>query len=68
MGLNAVDLYAMQECLIGYRKLIEWIPPTTEVEMEMKHDRVKVINHLIDITDKEIVRISEVFRNEDVRE
>lgn len=68
MGLNAMDLYGMQECLIGYRKLIEWLPATNEFECDMKAERVRTINHLIDITDKELVRISEVFRNEDVRE
>lgn len=66
MSLNAMDLYAMQECLIGYRKLIEWLPPTTEIEQEMKQDRIKTINHLIDKADEEINRISEVFRNEDI--
>lgn len=68
MSLNAMDLYGMQECLIGYRKLIEWLPVTNEFECDMKSERLETIDHLINITDKELERISEVFRNEDIRE
>lgn len=68
MSMNTMDLYAMQECLIGYRRLIEWMPPTSEFERDMKDERVKIINHLIDVADKELERISKVFRDEDIRE
>ena len=68
MGLNAMDLYGMQECLIGYRKLVEWLPATNEFERDMKTERVRTIEHLIDVTDKELERILKVFRDEDIRE
>ena len=68
MSMNTMDLYAVQECLIGYRKLIEWLPAVNEFEKDMKDERVRVISHLLDITDRELEKISEVFRNEDIRE
>ena len=68
MSMNAMDLYAIQECLIGYRKLIEWLPVTNEFEGDMKDERIRTINHIIDITDNELERISKVFRDEDIRE
>ena len=57
--LNALDLCAIQECLDGYRKLVEWIPPFDTVDEEMKEDRLRVIAHLIDKCEKALVGIKD---------
>ena len=45
--LNVIDLASIQDCLSAYKKLIDWIPPVGEVEVEMKEERIKIINHLL---------------------
>ena len=64
MSMNVQDLSAIQECMIGYKKLVEWIPAQNEVELDLKADRINVINHIISLCDKELTRLSEVYRNE----
>lgn len=66
MGLNAMDLCAIQECMVAYKKMIEWLPTVDEVEQEMKRDRIDVINHIVKICGNELNILSEVYRNEDV--
>ena len=44
--INALDLCAIQECLDGYKKLVEWIPPLDTTDAEMKEDRLRIIDHL----------------------
>ena len=46
---NVVDVVAMQECLEGYKKLVEWIPPLNEEEENMQLARLQIINHLSDV-------------------
>ena len=60
--LNVIDLASIQDCLSAYKKLINWIPPVDEVEVEMKEERIKIINHLLRKTEA-IVR-EEASRNE----
>ena len=64
MSMNAQDLLAIQECMIGYRKLVEWLTVQSEVEAELKDNRVNIINHISAICDKELTRLSEEYRNE----
>lgn len=64
MAMNAQDLCAIQECMIGYRRLIEWLPAQSEVELELKSDRIDTINHIMSICGKELTRLSEEYRNE----
>lgn len=64
MGLSTMDLCAIQECLIAYKKLIEWMPALDEIEMEMKTERMNVIRHLVQVCGKELEVLSEVYRNE----
>ena len=60
--LNVIDLASMQDCLSAYKKLIEWIPPVGEVEVEMKEERIKIINYLLRKTEA-IIR-EEAAKNE----
>ena len=60
--LNVIDLASIQDCLSAYKKLIDWIPPVDEVEVEMKEERIKIINHLLKKTEA-IIR-EEADRNE----
>lgn len=68
MGLSTMDLCAMQECLTAYKKLIEWLPTCDDVEAEMKTERMDVIRHLVQVCGRELEKLSEVYRSEDVRE
>lgn len=65
MSLNTIDLCAIQECMIGYRKLIEWLPVQNETEVDLKADRINTINHIIKLCGQELARLSEVYRNEE---
>lgn len=64
MSMNVMDLQAIQECMVGYRRLIEWLPVTNEMEVDLKHERIGTINHIINLTDAELRRLSEVYRSE----
>jgi len=64
MSMNTQDLFAIQECMIGYRKLVEWLPVQSEEEVEMKNNRLNVISHISALCDKELTRLSEEYRNE----
>ena len=46
-GFNVPDVCSVQECLEAYKKLIEWLPATDEVEEELKADRIRIINYLV---------------------
>ena len=60
--LNVIDLASIQDCLSAYEKLIDWIPPVGEIGVEMKEERIKIINHLLRKTEA-IIR-EEADRNE----
>lgn len=51
---NVVDVLAIQECMDGYRKLIEWLPAMDDVEDELKEQRLKVIDRINRICDEVI--------------
>lgn len=44
--INAVDLVSIQECLEGYKRLIEWLPVIDETELDLKDNRLNIINYL----------------------
>ena len=60
--LNVIDLASIQDCLSAYKKLIDWMPPVGEIEVEMKAERMKTINYLLRKTEA-IIR-EEAYRNE----
>lgn len=64
MSMNAHDLCAIQESLVSYRKLLEWIPALSEVEVEMRSDRIDTINYLLGLCGNELLKLSEEYRNE----
>lgn len=51
---NVVDVFAIQECMDGYKRLIEWMPAMDEVEDELKEQRIKVINRINKLCDEAI--------------
>ena len=64
MAMNAQDLCAIQESLVAYKKLLDWLPALSELEVEMKADRIDVINYLVKLCGTELNKISEEYRNE----
>ena len=64
MAMNAMDLCAIQECMVGYRKLIEWLPVQSEDEVDLKQERINTINHIVKLCGTELSRLSEEYRNE----
>lgn len=51
---KVVDVLAIQECMEGYKKLIELIPTVDDVEDELKEQRIKVINRISRLCDEAI--------------
>lgn len=49
---NVVDVIAIQECLEGYKKLIEWIPPLDDDDENMKSARLQIIEYLSNACEK----------------
>lgn len=45
--LGVIDLVSIQECLDGYRKIISSLPVEDTVELELKEERLRLINYLI---------------------
>ena len=64
MSMNATDLCIIQECMISYRKLLEWLPVTCKEENDLKAFRIDTINHIMNICGNELTRLSEEYRNE----
>lgn len=64
MAMNAQDLCAIQECMIGYKKLVEWMPVQNEMEAELKSQRIDIINHIVRICGNELTRLSEEYHKE----
>lgn len=64
MAMNAQDLCAIQECMVGYRKLIEWLPVLNEMEVDLKAERINIINHIIKLCGNELTRLSEEYQRE----
>lgn len=57
MSLSANDLYAIQECLLSYKVLLNWIPAINREETDLKYVRLQTINHLCDVCDNELGEI-----------
>lgn len=64
MAMNAQDLYAMQECLMAYKKLLDFIPTIDELDLELKNNRIDIIQHLMRACSTELNRLSEEYRKE----
>lgn len=43
---NAMDIFSIQDCLSGYERLIKIIEPTDEVDLLLRDERLRIINHL----------------------
>ena len=59
---NVVDVLAIQECMDGYKRLIEWLPTMDEVEDELKEQRLKVIDRINKICE-EAIELEKVRQN-----
>lgn len=51
MKLSANDLYSIQECLLSYKVLLNWLPAMNKEETDLKYIRLQTINHLCDVCD-----------------
>jgi len=56
--INPLDLCAMQECLDGYKRLVQWVPSLDTVDEEMKQDRLRIIEHLDKRCEELLVELS----------
>ncbi len=57
MSLSANDLYEIQECLLSYKVLLNWLPATNKEETDLKYVRIQTINHLCDVCDNMLEEI-----------
>ena len=64
MAMNAQDLCAIQESLVAYKKLLDWLPALNELEVEMKANRIDTINYLIKLCGSELNILSDEYRKE----
>ena len=64
MAMNAQDLCAIQECLVAYKKLLDFIPTIDELDSELKTNRIEIIHHLMNVCGAELNKLSEEYRNE----
>lgn len=44
---NSLDIISIQDCLSGYERLIKMIEPSDEVDILLKDERLRIINHLL---------------------
>ena len=47
MAFNANDVLSIQECLESYNILLNWVPPTTKEEADLKYMREELTKLLI---------------------
>lgn len=45
------DLYAIQECLDGYKVLLNWLPDLTDEEKDLKESKIRTIRFLMEKAD-----------------
>lgn len=45
--LNVLDLASIQECLMAYKRIIDWLPCASTNEEDMKQERLGLIKHLM---------------------
>lgn len=64
MSMNAQDLCAIQESLVAYKKLLDFIPTIDELDLELKTNRIDIIHHLMNVCSTELNKLSEEYRNE----
>lgn len=46
--MGMMDIVATQECLVSYRKLLEWLPAVNSDEEAMREERFHLLDYLID--------------------
>lgn len=46
--MGMMDIVSLQEMLVSYRKLLEWLPATNEVEEAMRDERFHLLDYLVD--------------------
>jgi hypothetical protein len=56
---NVVDLHSLQECLTAYKNLINWMPITCLEEMDLKEERLRVIDFLEDKCERALAEYME---------
>lgn len=56
---NILDIHSIQECLVAYKSLLQWIPVTCVEEMDLKDERLRVVDYLSDKCDEMLGRLSE---------
>lgn len=64
MSMNTQDLCAIQESLVAYKKLLDFIPTIDEMDLELKMNRIDIIHHLMNVCSTELNKLSEEYRNE----
>ena len=61
---SIVDIHSIQECLVAYKSLIGWLPITCLEEMDLKDERLKVIEYLSDKCEEALATAEEEGRYE----
>lgn len=56
---NIVDIHSIQECLVAYKRLLQWIPVTCVEEMDLKDERLRIVDYLSDKCDMVLGKLSE---------
>lgn len=47
MKFNPIDIISIQDCLEGYKKLVQAIPAQDELDIILKDERIRIISHLL---------------------
>lgn len=61
---NIMDIHSIQECLVAYKSLVKWVPITCLEEMDLKEERLKVIDYLSDKCEEALAMAEEEGRYE----
>ena len=56
---NIVDIHSIQECLVAYKRLLQWVPVTCVEEMDLKDERLRIIDYLSAKCDMVLGRLSD---------
>ena len=49
---NAHDIYSIQESLLSYKALLNWLPVVNDKDSDLKYIRLQTINHLVNKCDE----------------
>lgn len=49
MAFNANDVLSIQESLVSYKLLLNWVPAVTKEEGELRYIRLATVEHLINL-------------------